>query len=206
MYENTFMRLFQRSPQSDNRFRPFFASSLIGIFNVAINIVLRNLYPLKPLTITALTLTSASALFYGCAVLYNSKVEQLLSKPRTHRRLQDNSLDDAELQRRQLLKLYMKRDSDRAPSIEMSRSTFRIDIPDPDGLSPEEGVVVITPPQNTYEGQIATPSSNYYSPYASFDGKQTLPSRSASPALSQSTARFSHSPQLDSKPIAELLP
>lgn len=138
---------------------PFFGASLLGLLNVSLNISLRELYPLDTLSIAVVSIASASTVCFGSAALYNSQIEKYIPGFMKNRpRFRDSGIDDAELQRRQLLQLYLKNDHDRAPSTDASRSTFRIDLPDGDMDGAEE---MITPPQGAYERQRAAPPSNF---------------------------------------------
>ena len=152
--------------------RPFFGTSLVGLLNISLNISIRRLYPLDTLSIAVVSLASASTVCFGSAALYNSQIEKYIPHFLKHNnnffkhrrrhfnfRRRDSAIDDAELQRRQLLRLYLKNDSDRAPSTDASRSTFRIDLPrDSEADGAEE---MVTPPQSAYERQRAVPPSGF---------------------------------------------
>ena len=146
-------------PKLTYMFSPFFGSSLLGLLNVSLSISIRELYPLDTLSIAVVSIASASTVCFGSAALYNSQIEKYIPGfLKNRRRFRDSGIDDAELQRRQLLRLYLKNDSDRAPSTDASRSTYRIDLPGGDGDGGEE---TVTPPQSAYERQRAAPPSNF---------------------------------------------
>lgn len=133
-------------------YRPCFSSSLMGLFNVVLNIIVRQLQPLDTLSIIVVTICVVSSAGYGFAVLYNSRTFfSLTQRPIKHSHGQD-LLDDAELQRRQLLRLYLKQDSDRPPTPELSQSTFRLEVPET-AFTAEDDRLVAAPPQ-THERQM----------------------------------------------------
>jgi hypothetical protein len=173
-----------------------------------VNVAVRGLYPLDALSITGIAFAAVSALTYGAAALYNSKIEKNVPKfLKNRRRFMDRGVDDAELQRRQLLKLYMKSDADRAPSFEMSKSTFRIDIPETVGLDPDQDPV-LTPPQHTYERHLGptTPPLHHHPAFLKQNSPQNLPAATRSPRLSPSKPRHSHQTYEDPPHLAELVP
>lgn len=107
-----------------------------------------------------ISIASASTVGFGSAALYNSQIEKYIPGFMNNKRRNTNGgIDDAELQRRQLLRLYLKKDNNRTASTDVSRSTFRIDIPDGDGADDEE--MGVTLPESAYERQRATPPNNY---------------------------------------------
>ncbi|OAX78618.1 hypothetical protein ACJ72_07072 [Emergomyces africanus] len=114
-------------------FIPCFGSSLIGVFNAALNVLVRRLTPLTTLSIAVITVSTVSTAIFGAAAIYNSHNVVFVPRRSAFRRGRNGeiSVDDAELQRRQLLRLYLQQDADRAPSPEVTNSTFRIDLPDP---------------------------------------------------------------------------
>ncbi|EDN09589.1 hypothetical protein I7I51_04981 [Histoplasma capsulatum] len=131
-------------------FIPCFGSSLIGVFNVALNILVRRLTPLTALSISVITISTVSTAVFGVAAIYNSHSVVFVPRRSAVRRGRNGevSVDDAELQRRQLLRLYLQQGADQAPSPEVSHSTFRIDLPDA-GLDADEELTV--KPQRPYE-------------------------------------------------------
>ncbi|OJD16016.1 hypothetical protein AJ78_03769 [Emergomyces pasteurianus Ep9510] len=124
-------------------FIPCFGSSLIGVFNVALNILVRRLTPLTTLSIAVITVSTVSTAVFGAAAIYNSHNVVFVPRRSAFRRGRNGeaTVDDAELQRRQLLRLYLQQDADRAPTPEITQSTFRIDLPDP-GIGGEEELTV----------------------------------------------------------------
>lgn len=187
-------------------FRPFFGSSLIGLLNVTVNVTVRRLYPLDALSIAVISISCASVVGYGSAALYNSKIENYIPGILKKRKgSKDKKVDDAELQRRQLVRLYLKKDNDRAPSMEASQSTFRIDLPQARGVDGEEEMVV-APPKTAYERQLppAAPP-NEYNPFV-VRHSQTSPRPAASPASSSRKQSSAHSWYAghEARPRAEL--
>ena len=111
---------------------------------------------------------AVSTTAYALATLYYSDYWLLIPKccgKRRYNRSTAVNVDDEELQRRQLLRLYLQ-GGERAPSQEISKGTFRIDLPDPTtrGVGHE---MVVTPPQNAYERSLPPPTPPInYDPYA----------------------------------------
>ncbi|KAK2735987.1 hypothetical protein FQN55_001890 [Onygenales sp. PD_40] len=178
---------------------PCFGSSLIGVFNVALNIIVRRLQPLDALAIAVITIASVSTAVFGAAAVYNS--HNVLFVPRRsnfRRRNEDPSLNDAELQRRQLLRLYLQNDADRAPSPEVTQSTFRIDLPDP-GVDADEELTV-KPPRQTYERGIPPPS-----PPPGYDPSRRYDRSSSAGSISKGPGRIrGHPPRETRRSIVEL--
>ncbi|KAL2372151.1 hypothetical protein BDBG_03067 [Blastomyces gilchristii SLH14081] len=145
-------------------FIPCFGSSLIGVFNVALNILVRRLTPLTALSIAVITISTVSTAAFGAAAIYNSHNVVFVPRRYAFRRGRNGevSVDDAELQRRQLLRLYLQQDADRAPSPEVTQSTFRIDLPDP-GLDGDEELTV-KPPRSPYERPLPPSPPPGYAP------------------------------------------
>ncbi|KLJ06366.1 hypothetical protein EMPG_10195 [Blastomyces silverae] len=145
-------------------FIPCFGSSLIGVFNVALNILVRRLTPLTGLSIAVITISTVSTAAFGAAAIYNSHNVVFVPRRSAFRRGRNGevSVDDAELQRRQLLRLYLQQDADRAPSPEVTQSTFRIDLPDP-GLDGDEELT-IKPPRSPYERPLPPSPPPGYAP------------------------------------------
>ncbi|PGH28238.1 hypothetical protein AJ80_00129 [Polytolypa hystricis UAMH7299] len=161
---------------------PSFGSSLIGLFNVVLNIIVRDLQPLDTLSIIVITICSVSTAGFGLAALYNSHnvffVPRRPGRPRKRRGEHEDLINDAELQRRQLLRLYLKNDSDRAPSPEVSQSTFRIDLPE--GALDGDEEQHASSQQNQRHG-ITTPAQAHERPFQAASTTNNHPSRSSSP-------------------------
>ncbi|PGH07160.1 hypothetical protein GX51_01947 [Blastomyces parvus] len=145
--------------------RPCFGSSLIGVFNIALNILVRRLTPLTPLSIAVITISTVSTAAFGVAAIYNSHNVVFIPRRSAFRRGRNGeiSVDDAELQRRQLLRLYLQQDADRAPSPEVTQSTFRIDLPDP-GLDGGDEELTVKPQRATYERPLPPSPPPGYNP------------------------------------------
>ncbi|KAL1959172.1 hypothetical protein VTO42DRAFT_2677 [Malbranchea cinnamomea] len=188
---------------------PFFWSSLIGLLNVALNISVRRLYPLDTLSIAVVSIGSVSTVGFGSAALYNSQIEKYVPKIlKNRRRFVDSGVDDEELQRRQLLRLYLKKDRDCAPSTEVSQNTFRIDLPDVDGYDAEEQMVV-SQPHHTYEQQQqqqqhlppAAPPTNY-SPFVMHESSPSLTHTPSQSSGSNNLVQYRNSGGSYGKPTA----
>ncbi|OJD22317.1 hypothetical protein ACJ73_06337 [Blastomyces percursus] len=125
---------------------------------------LRRLAPLTALSIAVITISSVSTALFGAAAIYNSHNVVFVPRRSAFRRGRNGevSVDDAELQRRQLLRLYLQQDADRAPSPEVTQSTFRIDLPDP-GLDGDEELTV-KPPRSPYERPLPPSPPPGYAP------------------------------------------
>lgn len=143
-----------------------FTSSILGMFNVLINILVRKLLPMNMLSTIIVAISCVSTAAYGLLAFYFSDYWLSVTCSRKRRRARTRAAsevapDDAELQRRQLLRLYLR--PDRAPSVELSQSTFRIDLPDPQSAAGTEEEMLVTPPQNAYERSLHSVSapSNY---------------------------------------------
>ncbi|KMU82405.1 hypothetical protein CIHG_00188 [Coccidioides immitis H538.4] len=137
----------------DSIFLAYLGSSITGLLNLVLNTVLRSL-PLDTLAIAAIVICSIFTVGCAIAVLYHWRDEFSASGlKRKRRRRRDHRLDDTELQRRQLLKLLSK-NSDRAPSPDVTQNTFRIDIPDPTVERDEESNAM---PQQPSEFPLARP-------------------------------------------------
>ncbi|PGH37042.1 hypothetical protein GX50_00025 [[Emmonsia] crescens] len=145
-------------------FIPCFGSSLIGVFNVALNILVRRLTPLTALSIAVITISTVSTAVFGAAAIYNSHSVVFVPRRSAFRRGRNGeiSVDDAELQRRQLLRLYLQQDADRAPSPEVTHSTFRIDLPDL-GLEGDEELTA-KPQRSPYERPLPPSPPPGYNP------------------------------------------
>ncbi|KAF3481224.1 uncharacterized protein GIQ15_03983 [Arthroderma uncinatum] len=147
-----------------------FTSSILGLFNVIISILVRNLLPLNMMSIIIVTISCISTAAYGFFAFYFSDYWMSLTSSRQRRQKNSRATtdvgpDDTELQRRQLLRLYLR--PDRAPSVEVSQSTFRIDLPDHQSVADTEEEMLVTPPQNAYErGLPPTAPPNNYNPFA----------------------------------------
>ncbi|WEW54738.1 hypothetical protein PRK78_000163 [Emydomyces testavorans] len=117
--------------------------------------MLRHL-PLDTLAIAAIAICSIFTFGCGIAVIYHWRDDfssaGIFGKKARGRR--DHRIDDTELQRRQLLKLLSK-NSDRAPSPDVTQNTFRIDIPDPTNVEPDEEAGAM--PQQVHEFSLAPP-------------------------------------------------
>ncbi|KAI1905896.1 hypothetical protein LOZ12_003000 [Ophidiomyces ophidiicola] len=164
-------------------FLSYFGSSIIGLFNLLLNIMLRRL-PIDTLAIAAIVICSIFALGCGIAVLYHWRDEFLAPGALGRKKLRgrDTRVDDTELQRRQLLKLLSK-NSDRAPSPDVTQNTFRIDLPDPSNVEPDEEAN--RPSQRAYEFGLAPPSA----PTTSYNpkGPAKPSSRSSTPDTANSS-------------------
>ncbi|KAK2882608.1 hypothetical protein FQN49_000180 [Arthroderma sp. PD_2] len=179
-----------------------FTSSILGLFNVILNILVRRLLPMNMLSIIIVTISCVSTAAYGFFAFYFSDYWTSLfsSQKRRQKRSRattDIAPDDTELQRRQLMRLYLR--PDRAPSVELSQSTFRIDLPDHQSVADTEEEMLVTPPQNAYERGLppTTPPINYNNPFAMH--------RSSTSASKLNPLRYWH-PQRDQKrPLAELI-
>ncbi|EEH20130.2 hypothetical protein PABG_02389 [Paracoccidioides brasiliensis Pb03] len=157
----------------DFLFIPCFGSSLIGVFNVALNILVRRLTPLTSLSIAAVIISTVSAAAFGIAAIYNSHNVVFIPRRFGFRRGHkgEPSVDDAELQRRQLLRLYFQQDADRAPSPDVSQSTFRIDLPDPGVDGYEE--LTLKPHRQTYPHGLPPSPPPGYDPGRAFNRSST---------------------------------
>ncbi|PGG95675.1 hypothetical protein AJ79_09922 [Helicocarpus griseus UAMH5409] len=154
-------------------FIPCFGSSLIGVFNVALNILVRRLTPLNSLSVAVITVSTISTAVFGAASAYYShNVLFVPRRPFRRGRRGDPDIDDAELQRRQLLRLYLQQDADRAPSPEVHQSTFRIDLPDP-GIDGDEELTIKPPRQTVYERGIPPSPPPGYDPNRVYDRSST---------------------------------
>ncbi|GBF61091.1 hypothetical protein TMEN_3559 [Trichophyton mentagrophytes] len=143
-----------------------FTSSILGMFNVVINILVRKLLPMSMLSTIIVAISCVSTAAYGLLAFYFSDYWLSVTCSRQRRRARTRAAsevapDDTELQRRQLLRLYLR--PDRAPSVELSQSTFRIDLPDHQSAAGAEEEMLVTPPQNAYERSLYSVSapSNY---------------------------------------------
>lgn len=127
------------------------------------NIILRRL-PLDTLAIAAIAICALFTLGCALAVIYHWREEFSAGKVLggRGRRRKDNRLDDTELQRRQLLKLLSK-NSDRAPSPDVTQNTFRIDLPEPANVYGDDENDHM--PQRPYEFHLTPPApSTSYNP------------------------------------------
>ncbi|KAM5468545.1 hypothetical protein MferCBS49748_003302 [Microsporum ferrugineum] len=143
-----------------------FTSSILGLFNIVINILIRSLLPMNMLSTIIVAISCVSTTAYGFLAFYFSDYWLSVTCSRRRRRKRSRAateaaLDDTELQRRQLLRLYLR--PDRAPSVELSQSTFRIDLPDHQSTADMEEEMLVTAPQNAYERSLHSVSapSNY---------------------------------------------
>jgi len=153
-------RVRPRHVLRDTIYMPCFGSSLIGLFNMVLNITVRGWRPLDGLSIAVVSLSTISAVAFGIAALDASNQTFFIMWRGKAGRHREEAINDTELQRRQLLRLYLKPDSDRGPSPEVSQSTFRIDLPEPGSLDGDDELVV-TPPQHAYERRAPAPVSHY---------------------------------------------
>ncbi|ODH42641.1 hypothetical protein ACO22_01166 [Paracoccidioides brasiliensis] len=133
----------------------------------------RRLTPLTSLSIAAVIISTVSAAAFGIAAIYNSHNVVFIPRRFGFRRGHkgEPSVDDAELQRRQLLRLYFQQDADRAPSPDVSQSTFRIDLPDPGVDGYEE--LTLKPHRQTYPHGLPPSPPPGYDPGRVFNRSST---------------------------------
>ncbi|KAI9741730.1 MAG: hypothetical protein M1834_000116 [Cirrosporium novae-zelandiae] len=117
---------------------PCLGSCALGLINTLISLGIQISQPWNALNITALGLSAISTIAYTLASAYTYRRISTVRNLDGHRLRQSTSDEDRavllpedELQRQQLLRLLLKRDSDRAPSPEVNKNTFRIDLPTP---------------------------------------------------------------------------
>ncbi|EEH39964.2 hypothetical protein PAAG_02153 [Paracoccidioides lutzii Pb01] len=129
------------------------------------------------LSIAAVIISTLSAAAFGIAAIYNSHNVVFIPRRFGFRRGRNGepSIDDAELQRRQLLRLYLQQDADRAPSPEVSQSTFRIDLPDPGVDGYEEPT--LKPHRQTYPRGLPPSPPPGYDPGRAFN-RSSIPTKS----------------------------
>lgn len=160
---------------------PYFGSSLIGLLYVVINALMRRLLPLDILGIAIIVISTLSTTIFGIAILYHWRHEipllRACTDPRVLRRKnRKKALDDTELQRRQLLKLYLK-PADRAPTPDVTQGTFRIDLPQ-SHIDVGEEDIGVTAPRSAYDDRrtSSTPKSSANS-LESYSGSGSQSSR-----------------------------
>lgn len=134
--------------------RPSLGSSFLGLFNTILTVELRDLKPLKAVSITVLCISVVSIAFYAVTSILTYRRVYLVSESDRLRRQRNGGsyepikMPETEAQRQQLLRLLLKRDVDRAPTPEAAQNTFRIDIPD-EGVGPSGESQYLALPSNT---------------------------------------------------------
>ena len=130
--------------------RPCLSSCLFGLLNVIFNLSIRKSTDphWNTSSIAALSLSAISSLIY--AILYLLKFRKVYivrSRDAMHRHNSDGEslLPEDELQRQQLLRLLLQRDGKKVSS-ELSRSTYRIDLP----TDMRRSATHLSAPQNIY--------------------------------------------------------
>lgn len=164
------------------------------------NIFLRRL-PFDTLAIAAIAICAIFTVGCAFAVIYHWREEFSATRflGSKQRRRKDSRVDDTELQRRQLLKLLSK-NSDRAPSPDVTQNTFRIDLPDPTNVHGDEEANHVL--QRPYEFALA-PSApmTSYNPHS----HQTKPSnQSPTPDSTKSSKLMKSDQHRQPRRIAEL--
>ncbi|KAI9783110.1 MAG: hypothetical protein M1839_004279 [Geoglossum umbratile] len=142
--------------QLDVLFTPCLIASVLGLVNVAYNLVVNGAV-WNSISIAAVTLAVTSTVAYSAAAIGAArsidsirKREARLRDPNTWH--EDSSLlPEDEMTRQQLLRLLLKSDSDKPPSSGTNLSTFRIDIPDYRAEDEEERY--LARPPSTYAGR-----------------------------------------------------
>ena len=130
--------------------RPCLSSCVFGLFNIIYNLTIRpksaSLWNAS--SISALAVATALTLVYTVfALLTFRKIYAVRSRDAMHRHNPDGEalLPEDEMQRQQLLRLLLQRDGKKVSS-EISRSTYRIDLPD----MPGRVTTHLLAPQNVY--------------------------------------------------------
>ncbi|KAI9878524.1 MAG: hypothetical protein M1830_000658 [Pleopsidium flavum] len=146
---------------------PCLSSSALGLLNVVYNFVIRSSLSWTAMSITAITIALASTTLYAIlSILMFHKISIVRRRDALHRRpsswQEDSSslLPEDDAQRQQLLRLLRKSDADRAPSLALSQSTYRIDLPETVNLARQSNMYNQYPspshlatPQNVHEGR-----------------------------------------------------
>ncbi|KAK2747781.1 hypothetical protein FQN57_001811 [Myotisia sp. PD_48] len=140
-------------------FFPCFSSCVLGLFNLVLNLLIREL-PINNSAIAIISVATVSSVVYGFASLYFSfywmpcvRIEWRKARPK-HLPTRANSV---ELQRQQFARLYVGGNEDRAPS--PRSSTFQIALPE--STIRDDETIVTTP---SYERRTPPTQPHHYSP------------------------------------------
>ena len=131
-------------------YRPCLSSCLFGLFNIIYNLSVHtgSKSNWNTSSVAALSLATISSLVYIVLYLFRfRKVYIVRSRDAMHRHNSDGEslLPEDEMQRQQLLRLLLQRDGKKVSS-ELSRSTYRIDLPN----DTRRSATHLSAPQNVY--------------------------------------------------------
>lgn len=108
--------------------RPHTISNLLALFNVLLNILSRNLFPLTAIRVIWIGLPAAFATVYGLAAYW---IYSMYGPIVRGHHADDGTplLSEEEMQRRQLFRLLQERNADRPATPDLVRNTYRLDLP-----------------------------------------------------------------------------
>ncbi|THC98299.1 hypothetical protein EYZ11_002232 [Aspergillus tanneri] len=121
-------------------FLPGLTSNLIGLFNVILNIVCRDLLPIGQVEAASMGVACAFAFLhaFGALWVYGRMVAEEIRVPGSKHVL----LTEEEMQRQQLLRLLQE--NKKSPRPKVTRKTFQVKVPE--RINPGKGWDTFTPP------------------------------------------------------------
>ncbi|KAA8651583.1 uncharacterized protein ATNIH1004_000473 [Aspergillus tanneri] len=122
------------------QYRPGLTSNLIGLFNVILNIVCRDLLPIGQVEAASMGVACAFAFLhaFGALWVYGRMVAEEIRVPGSKHVL----LTEEEMQRQQLLRLLQE--NKKSPRPKVTRKTFQVKVPE--RINPGKGWDTFTPP------------------------------------------------------------